>query len=122
MVKYDTIKFMCDNKHDGKKMSDSPENLFPKISRNDAIEMINQADIAFEEKKYRKTIRLLGQALNAPLSDFDKGYILYLKGKAYHEIGNTAQACHQWSLAIELGLAHPTGVDLISEEYRKHCT
>ena len=113
---------MCDNKHDGKKMSDYPENLFPKISRQDALDIINQADIAFEEQKYRKTIRLLSQAANASLSDFDKGYILYLKGKAYHEIGNSVRACQQWSLAMELGLAHPTGVDLISEEYRKHRT
>lgn len=117
-----TLQIMCENRHDSKKMSDRIENLFPKISRDEALDMINKADVAFEEQKFRKAIRLLSQALNAPLWDFDKGYILYMRGKAYHEIGDVERACKQWTLAIELELTHPTGVDLISEELKTHCT
>lgn len=103
-------------------MSDYAENLFPKISRDKAHAMISQADKAYESKKYRKAIRLFSQALQASLPDVDRGYVFYMKGKSYHEIGDDMNACKQWSKAIELDLAqHPLGIDIINEEYRKHC-
>lgn len=111
---------MCEDKH--KKMSDRVDNLFPQISLQEALKIINEADTTFDEQKFRRAIRLYSQALNAPLSDLDKGYILYMRGKAFYEIGDTERACHQWLLAIGLELTHPTGMDLVQEEYERHCT
>ncbi|HAS40831.1 MAG TPA: hypothetical protein DCS93_10145 [Microscillaceae bacterium] len=103
-------------------MSDYTENLFPKISRAEALKIMSQADEAFELQQFRKAIRLFSQSLRAPLSDLDKGYILYMKGKAYQEIGDMGRACQQWSRAIELDLTqHPMGIDIVNDAYKKYC-
>ena len=103
-------------------MSDYTDNLFPKISLPEALQLIGKADDAYENEQFRKAIRLFSQALQAPLSDLDKGYILYMKGKAYLELGDMGRACEQWSKAIELDLTqHPLGIDMVSDAYKKYC-
>ncbi|OJJ16092.1 hypothetical protein BKI52_35590 [marine bacterium AO1-C] len=103
-------------------MGDYTENLFPKISRSEAMKIMSQADEAFEQQQFRKAVRLFSQALQAPLADLDRGYMLYMKGKAYQELGDMERACQQWSKAIELDLTqHPMGVDIANEAYKKYC-